>query len=72
MWTDAKNDRRCELVDQKIAGALTPTEAAELAELQEQMALHRDQVAPLPVEYARELYRDLRDRDKAGNKPEQS
>jgi len=58
-WTDAKNDRRCELVDRKIAGALTSEEAAELADLQQQMLRHRDRVAPLPLEYARKLHQEL-------------
>src|SRR5262249_22827351 len=58
-WTDAKNDRRCELVDRKIAGALTPDEAAELADLQQQMLSHRDRVAPLPLDYARKLHQEL-------------
>lgn len=58
-WTDAKNDRRCELVDRKIAGALTPGEAAELAHLQQQMLSHRDRVAPLPLDYARKLHQEL-------------
>ena len=32
-WTEAKNKRRCELIDQKYAGRLTPAEALELARL---------------------------------------
>ena len=58
-WTDAKNDRRCELVDRQIDGTLTPGEAAELADLQQQMLRYRDRVAPLPLEYARKLHQEL-------------
>jgi hypothetical protein len=36
-WSEAKNARRCALVDREIDGTLTPEEAAELAILQEQM-----------------------------------
>src|SRR5947209_10288726 len=36
-WTDAKNDRRCELLDRKYAGTLTAEEAVELHTLQEEM-----------------------------------
>jgi len=58
-WTDAKNDRRCDLVDRKIAGTMTPGEATELADLQQQMLRHRDRVAPLPLEHARKLHQEL-------------
>lgn len=64
-WSDAKNDRRCELVDRKIAGALTPEEAAELAELQQQMLRYRDRVAPLPLDHARKLHQELLKRAQA-------
>ena len=47
-WTDAMNDRRCELIDRKYVGpALTPAEMLELAVLQEEMLRYRDRVAPL-------------------------
>src|SRR5438876_6588035 len=29
-WSDAKNQRRCDLIDRKYAGSLTPPEAVEL------------------------------------------
>jgi len=69
MWTDAKNDRRCELVDRKIAGTLTEAEAAELADLQEQMVRHRDRVVPLPLEYARKLHQELFEASGANPRP---
>jgi hypothetical protein len=58
-WTDAKNHRRAELVDREIAGTLTPDEAVELAQLQHQMVRYVDRVAPLPIEDARKLHRQL-------------
>jgi hypothetical protein len=58
-WTEAKNQRRCDLLDRKYAGRLTPPEAVELARLQEQMLRHRQRVAPLPLEDARKLHQEL-------------
>src|SRR5687768_7306873 len=51
-WTEAKNQRRCDLIDRKYASGLTAAEAAELAVLQEQMLRYRQRVAPLPLEDA--------------------
>jgi hypothetical protein len=51
-WTEEKNQRRCDLIDRKYAGGLTPNEVVELARLQEEMLRHRQQVAPLPLEDA--------------------
>jgi hypothetical protein len=59
VWTEAKNQRRCDLIDRKYAGNLTPPEAVELAQLQEQMLRHRQRVAPLPREDARRLHQEL-------------
>ncbi len=64
-WTDAKNARRSNLIDKKIAGALSPDEAIELCDLQREMLRHRDRVAPLPLDYARQLHQDLLKRAKA-------
>ncbi|MFO0930154.1 MAG: hypothetical protein U0736_24535 [Gemmataceae bacterium] len=58
-WTEAMNDRRCDLIDRKYAGQLSPAEAAELAQLQEQMLRCRQQVAPLPLADARRLHQEL-------------
>jgi hypothetical protein len=58
-WTDEKNERRCDLIDRKYAGGLTPAEAVELAQLQEPMLRHRRRVAPLPLEDARKLHQEL-------------
>lgn len=58
-WTDARNERRCDLIDRKYAGKLTPQEAVELAGLQEEMLRYRQRVAPLPLEAARRLHQEL-------------
>jgi hypothetical protein len=60
--TEAKNRRRCELIDRKYAVGLAEAEALELARLQEQILRHQEQVAPWPVEEARRLYRELLDK----------
>jgi hypothetical protein len=58
-WTEARNQRRCDLIDRKYAGTLTAPEAVELAQLQEQMLRYRQRVAPLPLEDARRLHQEL-------------
>jgi hypothetical protein len=58
-WTEAKNQRRCDLIDRKYAGGLTPAETNELAQLQAQMLRHSRRVAPLPIEAARRLYQKI-------------
>ncbi len=58
-WTEAKNARRCELIDRKYAGTLAPQEGIELARLQEEMLRYRQRVAPLPLEDARHLHQEL-------------
>lgn len=58
-WTEEKNARRCNLIDRKFAGGLSPAEALELAQLQEQMLRYRQRVAPLPLEDARKLHQEL-------------
>lgn len=58
-WTEAKNLRRCDLIDRKYAGGVTAPEAVELARLQEEMLRHRQRVAPLPLEDVRRLHQEL-------------
>jgi hypothetical protein len=58
-WTVEKNRRRCELIDRKYDHGLSPSEAAELAVLQDAMYRYVDQVAPLPLEAARSLHQEL-------------
>ncbi len=59
VWSDAKNDRRCDLIDQEIDGTLLPAEKRELEKLQRQMRAYRREVAPLPIEEARTALRGL-------------
>jgi hypothetical protein len=63
-WTDDKNRRRCELIDRQCIVGLSIPEAVELARLQQGMMLHRDHVAPLPLEHVRQLHQELM--EKAG------
>jgi hypothetical protein len=63
-WTEVKNQRRCDLVDRKYAGGLSPTEAVELAQLQEELLRHQQRVAPLPLEDARRLHQELLSRSR--------
>jgi hypothetical protein len=59
-WNDAKNERRCDLIDREFNGpALTAAEMVELAGLQEEMLRYRQRVAPLPIEDARRLHQEL-------------
>ncbi len=58
-WTEAKNVRRCDLIDREIDAGLTPAETAELQRLQAEMLKYRHKVAPLPLEDARRLHREL-------------
>ena len=58
-WDAAKDDRRCQLIDREIAGTLTVDEAASLRDLQAAMLRHRRKVAPLPLDEARRLQREL-------------
>ena len=58
-WTEAKNVRRAELIDRDIAGTITPNETLELELLQEELQRHVERVAPLPLDYARQLHQQL-------------
>jgi hypothetical protein len=58
-WTEAKNNRRCQLVDREIGGILSPEEAAELAVLQEQFFKERRRLAPVGLDDLRRLHQDL-------------
>ena len=58
-WNEAKNHRRCELIDRKYTTSLTPDETIELAALQKEMLRYRQQVAPLPLADARRLHQEL-------------
>jgi hypothetical protein len=58
-WTEAKNQRRCDLIDREIDGTLTAAETVELHRLQNEMLRYRRRVAPLPLDDARKLHQEL-------------
>lgn len=58
-WTDAKENRRRELIDKDIAGTITAEEQAELTVLDRQGNAHYDKVAPRPIEGVRRLHQEL-------------
>jgi hypothetical protein len=58
-WTDEKNRRRCELIERRYDNSLNPVEEAELTVLQDAMHRFIDQVAPLPLDVARNLHQEL-------------
>ena len=58
-WSEAKNARRCALIDKEIDGVLSAAEAVELHRLQREMLAHRHAVAPLPLAEARQLHQKL-------------
>ena len=58
-WTAEQDRRRCALIDRKEACGLTTAEEAELAALQDAMQRFIGVVAPLPLEDARRLHREL-------------
>ena len=66
-WTQAKNERRCDLIDKEIDGTLTPAEAVELQALQQAMLSYRNKVAPLPIAAARRLHDELLARASGGH-----
>ncbi len=69
-WSDAKNERRCDLIDREFNGPpLTPAEMVEMAGLQEEMLRYRQRVAPLPIEDARRLHQELLARVAAKDSP---
>ena len=59
-WTEAKNDRRCDLIDKDVAGRLSMGEQLEMVSLQDQMLAHRRKVAPLPIAEVTELHDALK------------
>ena len=58
-WSEAKNARRCALMDKEIDGTLSAREARELHLLQREMLAHRRKVAPLPLAETRQLREEL-------------
>ena len=58
-WNEAKNERRCDLIDKEIDGTLTSAQAVELQTLQQEMLKYRNKVAPLPIAAVRKLHEEL-------------
>jgi RNA polymerase sigma factor (TIGR02999 family) len=58
-WSEELNERRIELIDRDIQGNITAGERSELAKLQREAVAYRDRVAPLPIEGARRLHKQL-------------
>lgn len=58
-WTPERNARRCALIDKQFDGGLTIEETEELAALTSAMRKHVNEVAPVPLEETRKLYREL-------------
>ena len=58
-WNDAKNERRCELIDKDIQGTLSAAEGRELELLTQEMRIHRRAVAPIPLAGATRLHQQL-------------
>jgi hypothetical protein len=58
-WTETKNTRRCQLIDREIDGTITPADAVELQQLQNELLRYQSQVAPWPLEAARRLHQEL-------------
>jgi predicted DNA-binding antitoxin AbrB/MazE fold protein len=58
-WTVEDNERRCDLIDKHIEGAISESEKRELDQLQSQMREHLDRIAPMPMEGALRLHQQL-------------
>jgi hypothetical protein len=69
VWSTAKNDRRCDLIDKEIAGIISPNEQIELKALQAEAIEFRDRVAPLPIEGARAIHNELLNKKKKSKNP---
>jgi hypothetical protein len=50
LWTEKKNERRCELIRKKFSQGISAQEAGELAELQDELAAYRKRTVPLPYD----------------------
>jgi hypothetical protein len=61
-WTADKNERRCELIDKDIQGAIGPGERRELEVLTQQMRAYRRTIARIPLEGAARLHQQLLER----------
>jgi len=58
-WTEAKNNRRCDLIDKEVAGVISESESAKLEQLQSEMLAYRRKVALLPLNEFLKLYKEI-------------
>jgi hypothetical protein len=58
-WSDAKDARRCDLIDRDIAGTISESERAELMRLEAQANEYFDQIAPPPIKGMQRLHQQL-------------
>ena len=58
-WNTEKDVRRCQLIDKKIQRTIDASEMRELSELQREALEYFDQIAPPPIEGARQLHERL-------------
>ncbi|MDF1814039.1 MAG: hypothetical protein P1V20_17680 [Verrucomicrobiales bacterium] len=58
-WLEEDNDRRCELIDKDIQEVLSDQERHELQILQYRFDRYLDEVAPIPIEGAIRIHREL-------------
>ncbi len=58
-WSEEKNDRRRELIDKKIQQTITDEERTELQRLQHEAEVYLDREAPLPIDAARRMHKEL-------------
>ena len=56
---DQTNDRRCELIEKKIARTITPAERMEFKHLQFLAGARQNLIAPLPIKELEALHRQL-------------
>jgi hypothetical protein len=61
-WADARNERRCELIDKKHDTGLSSAEQTELNRLQAELAAHQRLVAPRPLAVLELIEEALRQR----------
>ncbi len=58
-WTNAKGERRHDLIKKRLYETLSVVESLELEVLENQLEEHLDRIAPLPFDYVMELHERL-------------
>ena len=59
-WTDAKDARRCDLMEQAEEVGLSAVQVDEYVALRDEMLAHRRKVAPLPIDEARAVLKSCK------------